>query len=102
MNTNLSMNTHASALLAVVILIFSCPAKAECSDYNAKAASNKATEAFMHGKVFREAVVLKVHRPSKTKEVASYIKAGDLYYTVFTLVNTKCQVGIIKRTNGKY
>lgn len=91
-------------LTTLLTLIISSPSwsESECSDYDAKNAANKVTEKFMAGKVFHQAEVLKVHRPSKQKEIASYIKVGDLYYTVFSLVNGKCTVKIMKRTNGKY
>lgn len=77
---------------------------AECSDFDAKLASDKTAENYMEGKTFKKALVLKKHLPSKRKEVASYIyvKADDLYYTVYSLINSQCQVKIIKRTNAKH
>ncbi|MBJ7556897.1 hypothetical protein [Marinomonas spartinae] len=79
-------------------------AKPKCSDINAIQASNKLAEKLTGGKVFKEGEVLKVNLPSYTKEVASYIyvKPDGLYYSIFTLVNTKCVARFIKRTNGKY
>ncbi|TDO99987.1 hypothetical protein DFP79_1006 [Marinomonas balearica] len=65
-------------------------------------ASDKYSEALMNGEVFKRAKVLKRHHPSKRKEVASHIKAGDLYYTVYTLVSNECSAHMIKRTQGKY
>ncbi|RNF75022.1 hypothetical protein EBI01_03600 [Marinomonas rhizomae] len=77
---------------------------AECSDYDAKLAADKAAEKYMSGKTFKNSLVLKRHLPSKRKEVASYVyvKADDLYYTIFSLVNSQCKIQIIKRTHGKH
>ncbi|PYF84892.1 MULTISPECIES: hypothetical protein [Marinomonas] len=75
---------------------------AECSDFDAKLAADKLAQDYIDGKSFRPALVLKKHLPSKRKEVASYIKTDDLYYTVYSLVNSNCTAKIIKRTNGKH
>ncbi|SBS38081.1 hypothetical protein MSP8887_03139 [Marinomonas spartinae] len=79
-------------------------AKPKCPDIKAIQASDKLSEKLTGGKVFKEGEVLKVNLPSYTKEVASYIyvKSDGLYYSIFTLVNTKCVARFIKRTNGKY
>lgn len=84
------------------MLIMSSPSWAECSDFDATNAANKVAEKYLKGKVFHRAEVLKVHRPSKRKEIASYIKTDTLYYTIFTLVNNQCKVQIIKQTQGKH
>lgn len=83
-------------------LSISSLATAECSDFDAKLAANKVAQDYIDGKTFKPALVLKKHLPSKRKEVASYVKTDDLYYTVYSLVNSKCTVQIIKRTNGKH
>jgi len=77
---------------------------AECSDFDAKIASDETAEEYMKGKVFKRALILKKHLPSKRKEVASYIyvKADNLYFTVYSLINSQCKAEIIKRTNGKH
>jgi len=77
---------------------------AECADFNAKMAADKSAQKYVSGKTFKNARVLKKHLPSKRKEVASYVyvKADDLYYTVYSLVNSDCDAEIIKRTNGKH
>ncbi|ETX11650.1 hypothetical protein MUS1_09180 [Marinomonas ushuaiensis DSM 15871] len=77
---------------------------AECNDFDAKMASDESAEKLMGGKVFKRALILKRHLPSKRKEVASYVyvKADGLYYTVYALINSKCKAEIIKRTNGKH
>ena len=77
---------------------------AECSDFDAKIEANKSAQKYLGGKTFKNARVLKKHLPSKRKEVASYVyvKADDFYYTVYSLVNAKCEPKIIKRTNGKH
>lgn len=77
---------------------------AECLDPDAKAAADKSAQQYVSGKTFKTARVLKKHLPSKRKEVASYVyvKADDLYYTVYALVNSQCNAAIIKRTYGKH
>jgi len=91
-------------LCAFLILLSATQAYAECPDWDSRAAADKAAEKYVSGKAFKRAMVLKKHLPSKRKEVASYIyvKADDLYYTVFSLINSKCKAQIIKRTNGKH
>ena len=91
-------------LLVLLSLTISNFAFAECSDFDAKLAADKDAQKYMSGKTFKNALVLKKHLPSKRKEVASYVyvKADDLYYTVFSLVNSQCKTEIIKRTNGKH
>ncbi|KZN13269.1 hypothetical protein OA79_12305 [Marinomonas sp. TW1] len=95
---------HVKRLCAFLIILSTTQAYAECSDWDARAAADKAAEKYVSGKTFKRAMVLKKHLPSKRKEVASYVyvKADDLYYSVFSLINSKCKAQIIKRTNGKH
>lgn len=96
--------TFRNTLPVLFTLALSSFAFAECSDFDAKLAADKSAQNYMSGKTFKKALVLKRHLPSKRKEVASYVyvKADDLYYTVFSLVNSQCKTKIIKRTNGKH
>lgn len=91
-------------LLGLAVILTSSFSLAECPDWDAKAAADKAAQKYVSGKTFKRAMVLKKHLPSRRKEVASYlyVKSDDLYYTVFSLVNSKCKAQIIKRTNGKH
>ncbi len=75
---------------------------AECSDRNAIEAAMSASSSLMGGDSFRKPRVLKRHHPSKRKEVATYFRSGDLYYSLFWLVSDNCKAGFIKRTQGKY
>ncbi|BFM48322.1 hypothetical protein [Marinomonas sp. THO17] len=90
--------------LGLLVVFSSSFSLAECTDRDAKAASDEAAQKYVAGKTFKRAMVLKRHLPSKRKEVASYlyVKSDDLYYTVFSLVNSKCEAQVIKRTNGKH
>jgi hypothetical protein len=84
---------------AAGLLLLTPMAYAECLDRDAKAASNdKAKSYFKTAEIFHPARVLKVHHPSRQKEVASYVKTGKKYYSIFTLVNEDCQAHFIKRT----
>lgn len=76
----------------------------ECSDRDAMSASMNAAVLFLGegSESFKRPMVLKRHHPSKRKEVATYFKRGDLYYTLYWLVSDNCQAGFIKRTQGKY
>ncbi|ETI58039.1 hypothetical protein D104_16965 [Marinomonas profundimaris] len=91
-------------LSILLLLTLSNLTLAECGDFDAKQAADKSAQKYMGGKTFKSALILKRHLPSKRKEVASYVyvKADDLYYTVYSLVNSKCKSEIIKRTNGKH
>ena len=91
-------------LTILLSLTLTSVAFAECSDFDAKLAADKAGQKLMEGKTFKNALVLKKHLPSKRKEVASYVyvKADDLYYSVFFLVNSDCKTQFIKRTRGKH
>ncbi|TYL49430.1 hypothetical protein FXV75_07985 [Marinomonas sp. IMCC 4694] len=77
---------------------------AECRDFDAKLAADKKAQSLLSGKKFKRALIVKKHLPSERKEVASYVfvKKDDLYYTVYTLVNSDCVAYFIKRTNGKH
>ncbi|WP_328797743.1 hypothetical protein [Marinomonas vulgaris] len=88
----------------MICLLSSSLALAECRDDDAKFSADKKARSFMSGDTFMAAKVLKRHLPSRRKEVASYIyvKADDLYYTVYTLVNSACKADVIKRTKGKH
>ncbi|AEF54735.1 hypothetical protein [Marinomonas posidonica] len=94
----------AKTLCTLILILSAAQAYAECPDWDARAAADKAAEKYVSGKIFKRGMVLKKHLPSKRKEVASYIyvKADDLYYTVYALINSKCNAQIIKRTNGKH
>ncbi|HBS41478.1 MAG TPA: hypothetical protein DEA26_02270 [Oceanospirillales bacterium] len=91
-----------SLSLAVLLAAVSLSASAlpECRDADAKAASDAKALGFFRrqGEVFRPAKVLKLHLPSRTKEVASYIRVGEKHYSIFTLVNPDCEAHFIKRT----
>jgi hypothetical protein len=89
-------------LLIIAAFSISSFTLAECSDFDAKLAADKLAQDYIDGKTFKPALVLKKHLPSKRKEVASYVKTDDLFYTVYTLVNSKCTAQVIKRTNGKH
>ncbi|GAB3475880.1 hypothetical protein [Marinomonas epiphytica] len=89
-------------LSASLISLLAMSAYAECPDLEARQTANKIVTSQYNGKVFRAALVLKKHLPSKRKEVATYIQINDLYYTVFLLIDTQCNGQIIKRTKGKY
>lgn len=91
-------------LIFSVCLGFAHFSYAECPDFDAKLASDDIAQSYLNGKTFQRALVLKKHLPSMRKEVASYVyvKSSDLYYTVYTLVNSDCEAQVIKRTNGKH
>ncbi len=94
--------TFRKYFLALVAIFSASLSYAECRDLDSMNAANEAAIALLNGEVFLPARVLKKHHPSEVKEVASYIKAGDLYYTVFSNVNAECIAVPMKRTNGKY
>ena len=87
--------------LPVLLVCLALPniALAMCRDRDAWAASDElAQKFFKEAEVFRPARVLKVHHPSRRKEVASYIKTGERRYSIFTLVDEECQAVFRKRT----
>ncbi|REG85738.1 hypothetical protein [Marinomonas pollencensis] len=97
------MSNIVQQILALFFILFMSSASwAECSDFEATKAADKVAEKYLKGKIFQRAEVLKVHSPSKRKEIASYVKSDALYYTIFSLVNSQCKVQIIKRTQGKH
>jgi len=86
-------------LLLMVCLTASLPVTAMCRDRDAWAAGDTLAQSFFkESEVFKRARVLKVHHPSKRKEVASYIKTGKRRYSIFTLVDQNCQAVFRKRT----
>jgi len=87
----------------LITLLASSSVWAECPDYKAKSAANTLSKAFLgkNSSVFQPAVVLKRHHPSRQKEVASYIKAGNQYYTMFSIVNGSCKAFFIKRAGPR-
>lgn len=97
-------NKVLATLAAASMLSVSHFANAECPDFQAKAAADELSIAFLGKKstVFQPAVVLKRHHPSRQKEVASYIKAGNQYYTMFSIVNGSCKAAFIKRAGPRY
>lgn len=83
----------------LLLVAFTPRGIAECRDFDAiTAADKKALSYFNHADVFHPGVILKVHHPSGKKEVASYIKSTDKYYSIFTLVDHECVVQFRKRT----
>lgn len=99
------MYRRKTSLAAVMVLMLISPSVwAECPDYKAKSAANTLSKAFLgkNSSVFQPAVVLKRHHPSRQKEVASYIKAGNQYYTMFSIVNGSCKAFFIKRAGPRY
>ncbi|WP_430462830.1 hypothetical protein ACQUQU_08580 [Thalassolituus sp. LLYu03] len=89
-----------AGILALSLLLAWPVMAEECRDKDAKAAGDtKALSYFRQkGEIFHPARVLKVHHPSRFKEVASYVKYGDKHYSIFTLVNTQCVAHFRKRT----
>jgi len=86
-------------LLIIATLLLSWPSAALCRDRDAWAASDAfALKYFREAEVFRRAKVLKVHHPTRRKEVASYIKTGNRRYSIFTLVDEDCVAVFRKRT----
>jgi hypothetical protein len=83
----------------VLLLAVAMSAAAECRDRDAMAASDDLAQRLMlKDEIFNTAKVLKVHHPTKRKEIASYIKAGQRYYSIFTLVDEDCNAVFRKRT----
>ncbi|MCZ2722239.1 hypothetical protein O1D97_11465 [Marinomonas sp. 15G1-11] len=88
--------------IPVALAVSSLSLYAECRDLDSIKSSNEKALKLLPGEVFLPGRVLKKHHPSEIKEVASYIKSGDLYYTVFSHINAECKATLIKRTNGKH
>jgi hypothetical protein len=91
-------------LLTLLIFFLSNLTFAECSDFDAKIEADKSAQKYLSGTTFKTALILKKHLPSKRKEIASYVyvKESNLYYTVYSLVNSECEPRIVKRTKGKH
>jgi hypothetical protein len=89
-------------LFLLSLLLFFHIGHATCRDRDAWAASDALAQSFFKEvEVFRQARVLKVHHPSRRKEVASYIKAGERRYSIFTLVDEECRATFRKRTRQR-
>ncbi|GGY34608.1 hypothetical protein GCM10011297_04580 [Bacterioplanes sanyensis] len=85
--------------VGMVLLAVIMPAVAECRDRDAMTASDElALRLLRQAEISHPAKVLKVHHPTKRKEIASYIKAGQRYYSIFTLVDEDCNAVFRKRT----
>jgi hypothetical protein len=87
--------------IVIIALMILLPQRlwAECRDYDAIDAANKKAESYYkEGRIFHPAAVLKIHHPSRKKEVASYIKTGDTRYSLFFLIDHECKVAFMKRT----
>jgi|TARA_B110000211_G_scaffold215784_1_gene258297 hypothetical protein len=86
-------------VIIVLMIVLPLPLWAECRDYDAIDAANKKAESYYkESRIFHPAAVLKIHHPSRKKEVASYIKTGDKRYSVFFLIDHECKAAFIKRT----
>lgn len=101
---SLTLKKQIRVLATCLLLTTSGYAAAECPDFKAKNAADLLSKAFLgkNSSVFQPAVVLKRHHPSRQKEVASYIKAGKQYYTMFSIVNGNCKAFFIKRAGPRY
>lgn len=71
-----------------------------CPDRDAIAAGEELAKSYFRtSSIFHQGRVLKVHHPSKNKEVAAYVDTGDgRKYSIFSVVNHDCQARFIKRT----
>jgi len=86
-------------LLLLLASIMASSSFAYCSDRDAIAAGEALGRSyFKKSEVFHLGKVLKVHHPSRDKEVAAYIKTGEKHYSIFSLVDESCQARFIKRT----
>lgn len=85
---------------AFLLLFFVTPVWAQCPDRDAIAAGEAlALSYFKSATIFHQGRVLKVHNPSKNKEVAAYVEVNDgRHYSIFSVVNDQCQARFIKRT----
>jgi len=96
---------YGKQALFILVILFSATSHstfaAECADRNAMSAAMSASQTIMGGNSFKKPRVLKRHHPSKRKEVATYFKSGDLYYTLYWIISDNCTAGFIKRTQGK-
>lgn len=87
-------------LCALLISLFSISVWAQCPDRDAIAAGEAlALSYFKSASIFHQGRVLKVHNPSKYKEVAAYVAVDDgRHYSIFSVINDQCQARFIKRT----
>ena len=99
----ISLKKPLAIVSTLASILLSTTAIAECPDYQAKMAADELSKAFLgkNSEVFQAAVVLKRHHPSHQKEVASYIKTGERYYTMYSIVNGSCKALFIKRTGPR-
>lgn len=83
-----------------ILLLSPLFAVAVCPDRDAIMAAEAHAQSYFRGAtIFHQGRVLKVHNPSKNKEVVAYVDSGDgRKYSIFTVVNHECQVRFIKRT----
>ena len=83
----------------LTLMAFSSSSFSECRDFDAiDAANKKSLSYFKNGVIFHPAVIQKIHHPSRKKEVASYVKAGEKHYSMFILVDQDCKTVFRKRT----
>ncbi|WP_157729957.1 hypothetical protein [Bacterioplanes sanyensis] len=62
------------------------------------ASDDLALKLLRNAEIFYPAKVLKVHHPTRRKEIASYIKVKNKRYSIFTLVDEECNAVFRKRT----
>ena len=90
------------ALIPLILVLTAWPVQAiePCRDQAAKDASDDKALSFFRkqGDIFHPAKVLKMHHPSRIKEVASYVKFGEKRYSIFNLVTPDCRAVFRKRT----
>ena len=74
-------------------------AEQACSDLDSMMASDTLAQSyFQQSELFESSRVLKKHSPSLHKEVVSYVKADNRFYSIFTLVDKQCEARFMKRT----
>ena len=103
------MTTRSCLLLLpylVPCLLVALPVQAldPCRDQAAKDASDQKALSFFgkQGEIFHPAKVLKLHSPTRVKEVASYVKFGEKRYSIFNVVTPDCRAIFRKRTRQGY
>ena len=81
-------------------IVWSSSALAECRDIDAIAAGETLAKSYFNApKIFHPGRVLKIHHPSRHKEVSAYVQTADgRHYSIFSLVDENCQARFIKRT----
>jgi len=86
-----------SALLSLPLFALAMPP--ECRDRDAIAAGDGLAQSyFKESEIFRRGRVLKLHHPSRHKEVVSYVRTGEKHYSIFSVINHDCIARFIKRT----